>query len=129
MNIGPKADGSLPEDVLERFAETREWLGHSSAAIYEVTSGPYPERSNVPVTCGLTSWYFHLFPGTEGRIILAQPPYAVARASLMRTGVQLEVTCENDSLMIAIPDKWRTSLVDVVAVEWQINEQGGGEAS
>ena len=119
MNIGPRADGSLPDDVPARFAELQGWLRHSGNAIYEVTAGSYPERSNVPVTCGSSTWYFHLLPGAEGRIVLEQPPSAPVRATLLRTGGLLGTVCENERLTIVVPESWRSSLVDVVAVDWK----------
>lgn len=118
VNIGPRADGSLPADVPARFAELQEWLRHSGKAIYEVTAGPYPERSNVPVTCNECVWYCHLLPGTEGRIVLERPPATPLRATLLRTGSPLEIVWGHELLTIVVPDQLRSPLVDVVAVDW-----------
>lgn len=126
VNIGPKADGTLPEDIPARFAEVREWMKHSGESIYEVKGGPYPEGANVPVTCGSAYWYCHLLPGMEGSVILKETAAAPERVFMLRTGQSIAYRHEGDQLLLIVPDEYRTTLVDVVAVQWTASREDGG---
>ncbi|NOU62599.1 hypothetical protein GC096_00890 [Paenibacillus sp. LMG 31461] len=124
VNIGPKADGTLPEDISVRFAEVREWMRHSGESIYDVKGGPYPECSNVPVTCGWAYWYYHLLPGMEGPVILKETTAIPERVFMLRTGHSITFRHEGGHLLLIVPDECRTTLVDVVAIQWTASREG-----
>lgn len=43
-NMGPKADGSLPEEALEAWDEIEGWMKHSGESVYDVTGASFPEK-------------------------------------------------------------------------------------
>ena len=56
-NVGPRADGTLPEIYYYRMKQIRAWMERYGNVIYEVEPGPWPEKSNVPVTVRGGEWY------------------------------------------------------------------------
>ena len=56
-NVGPRADGTLPEIYYYRMKQIRAWMERYGNVIYEVEPGPWPEKSNVPVTVRGGDWY------------------------------------------------------------------------
>ena len=69
LNIGPQADGRLPQDALDRLKAIGEWMKVNSSAIKGCGPGPLAEQdwgvTTAPVDGGKT-FYLHVFknPGT-----------------------------------------------------------------
>ena len=42
LNVGPKADGTIPPESVERLAEVGRWTKANGEAIYGTTAGPFP---------------------------------------------------------------------------------------
>jgi alpha-L-fucosidase len=69
LNIGPKPDGTLPDEVLERFDELQEWMSKHRQAVTGVESNDdYRDYSTVPVTKSGDIWYLHLLPDYTGSV-------------------------------------------------------------
>jgi alpha-L-fucosidase len=121
INVGPRPDGTLPDVVYRRLDETAAWMIHSRESVIGTHPGPYPESCDVPVTIGPGGriWYLHLLPeGTGGaRLVGTGLPQ---RARLLRTGERLALSHDvAGTVRIALAPAQRSSLVDVVAVEWE----------
>lgn len=117
INVGPRPDGSMPDVAMHRLAETAAWMQHSKAAVIGTDAGPYPEQCNVPVTIRASRWFLHALPGFDEPIHLRQVS-APARVFLLRTGQTLTHDWRDGTLTLRVPSDLRTTLVDVVAVEF-----------
>jgi alpha-L-fucosidase len=115
VNVGPRADGTLPEVVYERLRETGAWMAHSRASVIGTEPGPFPERCNVPVTRRGTTWYLHALPGFKDTLEFRGVGRPVA-VKLLRTGEALPFDFANEKLSVRIDPSRRTPLVDVVEV-------------
>ena len=114
-NVGPKADGSIPEEALEAWKEIGKWMKHSGESVYDVTGGPYPEKANQPVTIkGENVMYVHAFPNCQHDIIVKEVLRKPMRALLLRTGEDVPFSFENQTLTVKIPAMQRTRMVDTV---------------
>ncbi len=61
INIGPRADGTLPDLALDRLKGMGEWMRKYGDTIYGNGAGSLPEQSwGVSTSCGNTE-YLHLF--------------------------------------------------------------------
>lgn len=70
LNVGPKADGTIPEASVERLAEVGRWMKANGEAIYRTSASPFPRP--LPwgrVTRRSTRLFLHVF-GDENRIEL-----------------------------------------------------------
>ena len=61
FNIGPKADGTLPEFELERLAAMGEWLDVNGESIYGTKKGPLKKQSWGVSTVKGNNLYLHIF--------------------------------------------------------------------
>jgi alpha-L-fucosidase len=117
-SVGPDAHGVLPEVVFKRFAQLKGWMEHHGEAVRGVQPGPWPERSNVPITTRGKTWYAHVDWVHDSAVELkgVASPRSV---QLLRDGTALSWTLDQGVLRIDIPLDLRTTLVDVVRVEWE----------
>ncbi len=122
-NFAPRPSGEMPDSVYRCLADVKAWMDARGESVIDVQPGPYPEKSNVPVTVRGEIWYLHLLPkvgrdaGFEGPVVLTgvHKPKHVA---MLGTGESLDTRLDGDSLTIIVPKKLRTPSVDVIAVQW-----------
>ena len=122
LNVGPRPDGQMPQQFYEKCAEMAEWMKHSGESVSgSVGGGPYPEKSNVPVTIKDNTWYLHpdYRRDTWDEPIVVEDVERPANVRLLRTGEPLGYSHDNKTLTILIPKSKRTDLTDVVAVRFQ----------
>lgn len=125
-NIGPRPDGKIQKDAYRLFDEMAEWMETNRDSVFGINGGgPWPELSNVPITCRNNIWFFHAKAeqASEGNPIrlrkIATKPVAV---TLMRTGDSLPFHYENGDLSFSIPETLKAKKVtDVVIVEFSPN--------
>jgi alpha-L-fucosidase len=43
LNVGPKADGLMPEESVDRLRQVGEWMKQYGGAIYGTSAGPFPK--------------------------------------------------------------------------------------
>ena len=80
LNIGPKADGTIPEASVERLKEIGKWMKTNSESIYGTTASPF---ENIPwgrctkkdAGNGITQLYLHVFDWPEdGKLEVPRSP-------------------------------------------------------
>ncbi|MFC2113415.1 alpha-L-fucosidase [Bacteroidota bacterium] len=120
LNVGPRPDGQMPEQFYEKCAEIAEWMKHSGESVVNITGGgPYPEKSNVPITIKDDIWYLHPDYRSEtwDEPIVVRDVKKPVNVWLLRTGEPLDYSYDEGTLTIKIPKSKRTDLTDVVAVK------------
>ena len=128
-NCGPRPTGEMPDCYYACMKEVEEWMETHRESVIGVDAGPYPQRANVPVTVRGKIWYLHLLPavanGKEDPAVLKdKKPVTLhgvsepRRVTLLGTQASLDYQFEDDTLSIEVPDSLRTTLVDVLKVEW-----------
>lgn len=118
-NVGPHADGSMPEEALKAWKEMGEWMKHSGESVYDVQGGPYPEKANQPVTLkGNRTMYVHLLPGFQADATVEDVKSKPVKAILLRTGKEVDFSYENHVLKIFVNPYDRTRNVDTVKLIW-----------
>lgn len=115
-NVGPKADGSLPEQALTAWKEMGDWMKHSSESVIGAGPGPFPESVNAPVTTGKGVAYLHFLPNFKKEVIWKNAP-KYQKATLLRTGETIPINYQNGELRITLPPAQRTANVDVLKLE------------
>lgn len=117
-NIGPHADGSLPEEALKAWDEIESWMKHSGESVYDVTGGSFPEKANQPTTIKEDIVYVHAFPNFHKQIVVQDIKVSPKKVVLLRTGETIPFSYQTGSIKIQIPPEKRTRLVDTVKVIW-----------
>jgi alpha-L-fucosidase len=115
-NVGPKGDGSVPEQALSAWKEMAEWMAHSRESVIGTISGPWPESVNAPVTRRPGIAYVHFLPSFRGEVVWKNAPKP-AKAVLLRTKESVSFRYEDGTLYLNLPADRRTKTVDVVKLE------------
>jgi len=117
LNVGPKADGTLPADWVERLYDVGEWLGHHGKSIYGSAGCPMQHESDeLLYTRRGRRLYLHLlrWPDVDAvvlRRLLSCPRYA----RLVRTGQALHVErCEEGYVLRGLPSSPPDPAVNVI---------------
>lgn len=115
-NVGPKGDGSLPEQALTAWHEMGDWMAHSRESVIGAGPGPFPESVNAPVTTGHGVAYMHFLPGFKDEVIWKNAP-RFQKATLLRTGESVPMKYQGSDLRISSQLPQRTASVDVLKLE------------
>ena len=131
LNIGPRGDGSVPEEQVERLQAIGGWLKVHGESVYGVERLKNPFFNSGRVTRKGGRLYFHGFywPGKTMRIpdlypgiLQGTPGTAEVKAQVLTTGQPAEAHWDGDVLVISglpatPPDRADTVvIVDVTAV-------------
>jgi len=92
MNIGPRADGTVQPECIERLETVGRWLERNGEAIYGSRRSPYTEADHVagPITQKGRRVYVHL-AGKPGDAIAVDGVGKVDDASILGDGAGLKV--------------------------------------
>ena len=116
-NLGPKGDGSVPEQAAAAMQEMADWMKHSRESVIGAGPGPFPESVNVPVTTGKGVAYVHFLPAFKQTAVWRNAP-TPKKAILLRTGAEVPFNTRDGNLHIDLAADLRSTNVDVVKLEF-----------
>ncbi len=122
-NFAPRPSGEMPDSVYRCLADVKAWMDSHGESVIDVQPGPYPEKSNVPVTVRGKTWYLFLLPMGRGHRRSSGPVVLTGvskpkHVAMLGTGASLDAQLDGNSLTIDVPKSLRTALVDVIEVNW-----------
>ncbi len=132
LNIGPRPDGTIPEEAVARLKAIGEWLQVNGESIYGTKAGYVPEQQWGVTTQKDNTLYLHLFGNDAEQVITFPVPQgscagksnkAVA-VRLLDAGKPCEckptMKCSKDSVTVSVPaDLLMKSPDVVVAVDFK----------
>jgi alpha-L-fucosidase len=116
LNVGPKADGTFPPEIVERLAAMGEWMKVNGESIYGTSATPF---QRLPFRCTKRPGvlYVHVFDRpADGLVALPGLKNAVKSARLLAGGATLAVAAKNGVTTIALPATLPDANDTVVAV-------------
>ncbi len=120
LNVGPTAEGLIPEASVQRLAEIGRWMDVNAEAIYDTTASPFPQPSWGRFTKKPGFLYAHVFewPG-DGQLQIPALKQNVAKASLLTAaGSQsLEVKQSETGIFVSLPAKPPSPIDSVVKLD------------
>ena len=107
LNIGPQADGRLPELALDRLRGMGAWLRRNGASIKGCGPGPLPEQpwgvTTAPVDNPGT-FYVHVFRRPDADIELPLPRKARVRSvTALADGTPVPYRKDREKLFVSLP--------------------------
>ncbi len=117
-NFAPDAHGQMPAGFYKRMQQIQSWMQKHAESVFDVEPGPWPERSDAPVTIRGKTWYVHFDYLNEGQATLTGVGKAKS-ATMLATGEAVLFEQQADNLIVRIPEPMRTTFVDVVAVTFE----------
>jgi len=114
-NVGPKSDGTIPQQALNAWKEMSVWMKKNRESVEDVYGGPWPEEVNTPVTQRKGVAYIHLLPNEYKSIIWKNAPKP-RKAILLGSGKEVPFSYSNGTLTIEPARAQRSQNVDVIRV-------------
>ena len=123
LNIGPKADGTIPEASIERLKTVGRWMSVNGESIYGSTANPFENvswgRSTKKETDdGNTQLYLHIFDWTKnGKLEIPRIDNEILGAYLLAGEEKCEFTINENHLVLDIPEEAPDSICSVIRLD------------
>jgi alpha-L-fucosidase len=120
LNVGPTAEGLIPQPSVERLAEVGKWMKVNGAAIYGTTASPFATQLTFGrATSKVGRVYLHVFDWpADGVLRVPAWGKTLKKAYLVTApGAALKFSEANDSITVQVPAKMPDSIATVVVLE------------
>ena len=118
LNIGPKPDGSIPEESVRILTEVGRWMETNGDTIYK-SDLCQPRRSNYASftrTGNILYMHVHFWPGNYVAISGLQTKVKTAR--LLKSGTELKFTQDEfQTKIVGLPERAPDSPITTIAIE------------
>ncbi len=117
LNVGPRPDGTIQPEAVERLLEIGRWLEKNGESIYGTRRGPYsPADWGVSTMKGDDTVYLHILKFPEnGVLALAAPPDGLESVSTLDGKELKDFKVADGQLTISIPAEVKDD-VDTILV-------------
>ncbi|MBI3667954.1 MAG: alpha-L-fucosidase, partial [Acidobacteria bacterium] len=116
LNVGPRPDGAIQPEFVERLREMGAWLGKNGDSIYGTREGPVPPRNWGVTTQKGQKVYVHILDLEDDVLALPRLPGKIAKASLV-SGRAVEFNENKLGVMLKVDQALRDPLDTVVVLE------------
>lgn len=122
LNVGPTAEGRIPDASIERLKAIGKWMHVNSESIYGTSASPFESlpwgRCTRRIADDQTTLYLHVFDWPEnGRLVVPIRGGGVASASLLDGGDRLEFATTDEGVSIELPDSAPDQVDSVIKVQ------------
>jgi alpha-L-fucosidase len=120
LNVGPTAEGVIPQPSVERLAEVGRWMKINGQSIYGTTASPFSKQLSFGrATSKAGRIYLHVFNWpADGRLHVPLLGKPVESAYLLtRPNSALKLTQSGEELLIEAPAKAPDPIASVVVLE------------
>jgi len=120
LNVGPTAEGVIPQPSVERLQAVGRWLDVNGESIYGTQASPFARLSFGRCTRKPGRLYLHVFDWPEdGRLVVPGLLSEVKGAYLLADSQKraLQVTRRGESVEVAVPAKAPDPVDTVVVIE------------
>lgn len=122
LNIGPKPDGTFPQESIDRLKAIGSWMKINGEAIYATKRSPLAPlawgRCTMKVEKGKSILYLSVFNWpANGKIVVPGLKNGVTSAKLLSNNTKLKSSQTKDGLTISVPTKAPDSIASVIKLE------------
>ncbi len=123
LNIGPKADGTIPQASIDRLKTVGRWMSVNGESIYGATANPFENVSWGRCTKkrtdnGNTHLYLHIFDWpTDGRLEIPRIDNEILGACLLAGNKKCDFAINGDRLVLDIPKLAPDSICSVIRLD------------
>ncbi len=116
LNVGPTAEGTIPQPSIERLLIIGEWLGRNGEAIYGTTAGPIQDQAWCRTTAKPGRVFLHVFDWPADGV-LRLDGIAARAAHMLHDGTPLAVEPDGEGIRIVGPTVAPDAIATVVALD------------
>jgi alpha-L-fucosidase len=122
LNVGPKADGTFPQESIELLKGMGAWMKVNGEAIHGTKASPFGlfpwGRCTKKEIAQNTLLYFSVFEWPkDGKLSIPGLKNKIISAKLLANGVSLKTEKKDDGVIINIPEKGLDENATVIKVE------------
>jgi len=125
LNIGPRADGSIPQETVDRLEAIGRWMDVNSVAIHATEASPFPRRlpwGRVTQKVGKnggTTLYVHVWDWpADGKILLPSLKELPASGVMIKGGASVSAERSAEGVVIQLPGAATDPDVSVATLEF-----------
>ena len=115
LNVGPRPDGTIQPEFVERLREVGDWLETHGESIYGTRGGPIPPRPWGVTTQAGNRVYVHVLDWPDKVLALPRPSRPVKAARYLTTGREVPFTRDADALLLRL-DQSAADPIDTIVV-------------
>jgi alpha-L-fucosidase len=117
LNVGPKPDGTIQPEFVERLAEVGDWLRENGESIYGTRGGPITPRPWGVTTHKGSRVYVHVLDWPDPVLALPRPPRPVQRARYLADGREVPFEVDRDALLLRLDPRAADPIDTIVVLE------------
>jgi alpha-L-fucosidase len=122
LNVGPKSDGTFPEESVQILKGMGEWMKVNSETIYGTQASPLDSlswgRCTMKTGNGRTTLYLSVFDWPkDGSLLVPGVKNAVVSAKLLAGGGKLKTRQSQQGITIRLPEKAPDQIASVIRLE------------
>ncbi len=125
LNIGPRADGTIPQESIDRLKAMGRWMDVNSEAIHATEASPFPRRlswgrvTRKAAEDGGTTLYLHVWDWpADGRILLPTLEELPEGGHLLADGAEVRAERMEDGVVVHLPGDARDPDVTVARLDF-----------
>ncbi len=125
LNIGPRADGSIPQETIDRLEAIARWMEVNNQAIHATEASPFPRRlpwgrvTQKDGENGGTTLYLHVWDWpTNGKILLPTLKEVPSSGWMLEGGAAVTAERTADGIVVQLPGKATDPDVSVARLEF-----------
>jgi len=123
LNVGPTAEGLIPDASIERLAAMGKWMKANGEAIYGTKASPFEKLewgrcTQKKLGSDMTRLFLHVYDWPKnGKLVIAGLVNKPVKAFLLDGGKKLDFTTGDNSIAIAVPAESVDKDVTVVVLD------------
>ncbi|NOS70508.1 MAG: alpha-L-fucosidase [Verrucomicrobia bacterium] len=123
LNIGPRPDGTFPDQAVERLEGIGRWMDKNSSSIYGTHASPigkpaWGRCTQKELGKGKTRLYLHVFDWpNDGQLVVTGINGTPIKAALLDGGDKLKFTQNAGGLTIEVPAKPKDTMTTVITLD------------
>jgi len=110
LNIGPRADGTIPQESIDRLRDIARWMDVNSQAIHATQASPFPRRlpwgrvTQKAGETGGTTLYAHVWEWpADGKILLPTLQELPSTGVILANGMAVTAERTPDGVVVHLP--------------------------